>query len=74
MAPSFIVAKCFSVMTPSQPVAVMNRSPCGAASSIVITRKPSITASIAFTGSTSVTMTRAPSPLARMAMPLPHQP
>ncbi len=41
---------------------------------IGITSKPSITASKAFMGSISVTMTSAPRPLARMATPRPHQP
>ena len=45
-----------------------------AASIIGMTRKPSITASSARSGSTSVTMTLAPKPRARMAMPRPHQP
>ena len=56
------------------PVAVMKMSPIAAASAIGMTRKPSMTASSAFSGSTSVTMTLAPRPLARMAMPRPHQP
>ena len=74
MAPSFILSSSRAVITSLQPVAVMKRSPIGAASNICITRKPSIEASRALTGSTSVTMTRAPSPLARIAMPLPHRP
>ena len=41
---------------------------------IFITMKPSITASIAFIGSTSVMTTFAPMPLARIATPRPHQP
>ena len=57
-----------------QPVAEMMMSATLAASSMGMTSKPSIFASIALIGSTSVTMTFAPSPLARMAMPLPHQP
>ena len=56
------------------PVRVMNMSPTEAASSIVITLCPSIAASSARTGLTSVTMVLAPMPLARMATPLPHQP
>ena len=40
-----------------------------AAFAIGMTSNPSITASKAFMGSTSVTMTRAPNPLARMATP-----
>jgi hypothetical protein len=74
IAPSFIIKKCFSVITSEQPVTVTKQSPSGAASSIGITQKPSMCASIARTGSTSVTMTFAPRPLARMATPLPHQP
>ena len=74
MAPSFILSSSRAVITSLQPVAVMKRSPIGAASNICITRKPSIEASRALTGSTSVTMTRAPSPLARIAMPLPQRP
>ena len=41
---------------------------------IGITWKPSITASRAFIASTSVTITCAPRPLARIATPRPHQP
>ncbi len=47
------------------PVTVQKTSPSLAASSMGITRKPSITASSAFVGSTSVTMTSAPMPRAR---------
>ena len=61
-------------MTSLQPVTVTNTSPRGAASFMGITEKPSITASIALIGSTSVTMTLAPRPFARIATPLPHQP
>ena len=39
-----------------------------------MTRQPSITASSALMGSISVTITLAPRPLARKAMPRPHQP
>ena len=46
---------------------VQKTSPSLAASSIDITRKPSITASSAFVGSISVTMTSAPAPRARLA-------
>ena len=46
----------------------------GAASAIGLTWKPSIAASRARIGSTSVTMTVLPSPRARRATPLPHQP
>ena len=45
-----------------------------AASAIDITRKPSITASRAFVGSISVTITSAPMPFAREARPRPHHP
>ena len=51
------------------PVTVMKRSPILAASAIGITWKPSMTASRARSGSTSVTMTLAPMPLARIATP-----
>ena len=61
-------------MTCLLPVTVMKISPKGAASAIGRTRKPSITASIAFVGSISVTITLPPMPLARRALPLPHQP
>ena len=61
-------------MTSEQPVTVTKKSPSREASFIFITSKPSITASMALTGSTSVTMTFAPSPFARIATPLPHQP
>ena len=53
---------------------VQKKSPSRAASSIGMTAKPSITASMARIGSTSVTMTEAPSPFARIATPFPHQP
>ena len=56
------------------PVAVTKMSPIGAASAMVITRKPFMTASRARVGCTSVTMTFAPKPCARIAMPLLHQP
>ena len=71
-APSFITAKSRSVMTSEQPVTV-TKIASREASFIFITSKPSITASMALTGSTSVTMTFAPSPL-RAPRPLPHQP
>ena len=61
-------------MTLMSPVTVMKMSPSGAASAMGMTRKPSITASRARTGFTSVTMTCAPMPRARMATPRPHQP
>ena len=66
MAPSFIAAKCSPRMTWMLPVTVMNRSPTVAASAIGMTWKPSIAASRARIGSTSVTITCAPMPRARM--------
>ncbi len=74
MAPSFIRSKCSLVSTLLLPVTVQNTSPSLAASVIDITRKPSMTASSAFVGSTSVTITSAPAPRARLANPRPHQP
>ena len=74
IAPSFIARKCSSRSTPLLPVTVTKMSPTGAASAIVMTRKPSSAASIAFVGSSSVTMTWAPRPRARIATPRPHQP
>ncbi len=56
------------------PVTVTKQSPIGAAAAIGMTRKPSMTASIARTGLTSVTMTCAPMPAARIAMPRPQMP
>src|SRR6185312_14348368 len=73
-APSFIAVKCSALMTLVLPVSVQKMSPIGAASAIVITRKPSMVASSALSGSISVTMTLAPCPRARMATPRPHQP
>ena len=61
-------------MTCLSPVAVTKMSPTSAACDIGITWKPSITASSAFIASTSVTITCAPSPFARIATPRPHQP
>src|SRR5881392_2121716 len=52
-------------MTDVFPVTVTNTSPTSAARAIGITGKPSITASSARIGSTSVSMTCAPIPLAR---------
>ena len=72
--PSFMTLKCASSITCLSPVAETMKSDCAAASTIGITRYPSITASRARSESTSVTMTLAPAPRARMAMPLPHQP
>ncbi len=60
IAPSFIASKCSLRSTLLLPVTVQKTSPIFAASSMLITRKPSITASIAFVGSISVTMTSAP--------------
>src|SRR6202171_3446869 len=74
MAPSFIRSKWSLVSTLLLPVTVQNTSPSLAASVIDITRKPSITASSALVGSTSVTITSAPAPRARLASPRPHQP
>ena len=74
IAPSFICSMWLFATTDLSPVAVMKMSPTLAASSIVITMKPSMTASIAFIGSTSVTITFEPMPLARIATPRPHQP
>ena len=45
-----------------------------AACAMGMTRKPFMVASSALKGSTSVTITSAPMPLARSAIPLPHQP
>ncbi len=74
MAPSFITSMWWRSMTLMSPVSVMKMSPSFAASAIGITRKPSMTASSAGSGSTSVTMTCAPMPRAREATPRPHQP
>src|SRR6266446_5046164 len=52
----------------------MKRSPISAASAIGITSKPSINASKARTGSTSVTITLDPIPFALNATPRPTQP
>ena len=65
---------CAMSMTWMSPVALQKMCPISAASAMGMTRKPSITASSARRGSISVTMTLAPMPRARMAMPLPHQP
>jgi hypothetical protein len=48
---------------PKQPVVVTKIRPLTAASSNVVTSKPSIAACNAFIGSTAVTKTRAPNPL-----------
>ena len=60
IAPSFIFSKCSCAMTVLLPVTVTKMSPILAASFMGITRKPSITASMALVGSISVTMTSAP--------------
>ena len=73
-APSFMAWKCSTRMTWMSPVRVQKRSPSGAASAMGITRKPSMAASSALTGSTSVTITLAPMPRTRLAKPRPHQP
>jgi len=62
------------VITSTEPVAVMNTSPSGAASASGSTRNPRSTASSARTGSTSVISTRAPSARADSAMPTPQAP
>ncbi len=72
--PSFTTRRCFAVTTSRSPVAVTMKSAALAAWSIGRTSNPSSFASIAFTGSTSVTMTCAPMPRARIAIPRPHQP
>ena len=69
-----VTAKSFFDKMSRLPVTVIKKSPNGAASSIGMTSYPSMSASKAFTSSISVTMTRAPRALARMARPLPHQP
>ena len=61
-------------MTSFMPVAVMKMSPSLAASSIVMTRKPSSVALSAAVGLISVTMTLAPMPAARVATPRPQWP
>ena len=74
MHPSFITARWSAVMMSLHPVTVMMMSATFTASIILITSYPSILASMALTGSTSVTMTDAPRPLALMATPFPHHP
>ena len=61
-------------MTCLSPVAVQKMSPTFAASGIDSTSKPSMTASSARSGSTSVTITCEPMPRARDATPRPTQP
>ena len=62
IAPSPIASKCSRRKTLRLPVAVMNSSPQAAASARVMTSKPSMSASMARTGSTSTTATWAPMP------------
>ena len=62
-APSFILSKCSCARTDLLPVTVTKMSPILAASFMGITRKPSMTASMALVGSISVTITSAPRPL-----------
>ena len=65
-------AKCRPRITSRMPVAVTKMCPISAASSIVITLWPSSVALSAAVGLTSVTMTLAPRPLARIATPRPQ--
>ena len=74
MAPSGMAWKCSLRMMPLLPVTVTKSWPILAASAMVMTSKPSITASSARVGSISVTITRAPAPRARRATPRPTQP
>src|SRR5664280_419306 len=62
IAPSRMSLKCSARMTWMSPVAVIKMSPQGAASPMVITRLPSMSASRARTWSTSTTATCAPRP------------
>src|SRR6059058_5809011 len=71
---SFSPGKCAAVTMSLHPVAEMMKSAIRQAFCIGRTSNPSIVASIALTGSTSVTMTRAPIPRARIAIPRPVQP
>ena len=57
IAPSFICSMCSRAITCLSPVAVQKMSPIFAASLIGNTSKPSISASSARIGSTSVTIT-----------------
>ena len=61
-------------MMSRQPVVVTKMLPCLAASSIVVTSKPSIAACSAQIGSISVTITRAPYDRIEWAQPLPTSP
>ena len=72
--PSFIASMCSRRMTDLSPVAVQKMSPVSTALVIGCTWKPSMVASSARRGSTSVTITCAPCPFARIATPRPHQP
>ncbi len=74
IAPSFMRSMCSRAITCLSPVAVQKMSPISAAFAIESTSKPSITASSARIGSTSVTITWAPMPRAREATPRPTQP
>ena len=74
IVPSRIAAKCSRRKTLTLPVAVTNSSPQAAASPAVMTWKPSISASSARTGSTSMIVTWAPIPDIRDAIPFPTQP
>ena len=65
---------CSRAITCLSPVAVQKMSPISAARSSGSTSKPSIDASSAFSGSTSVMITCAPIPRAREATPRPTQP
>ena len=74
MVPSCMASKCSPRSTWMSPVAVTKSLAILAASATGMTRKPSMTASSARSGSTSSTMTSAPWPFMRMARPRPHQP
>ena len=74
IAPSFIRSIESREMTCLSPVAVQKMSPISAARSIGSTSKPSMSASSARIGSTSVMITCAPIPRARIATPRPTQP
>ena len=74
IAPCFIMLKWLFLITFILPVTVQKISPILAALLIGITLKPSITASRAAVGSTSVIITFAPIPFARIARPFPHHP
>ena len=65
---------CSFVMTSRMPVQVMNTWPVLHAFDMGSTSNPSMNASSALTGSTSVTTTREPMPRHLAATPLPTQP